>query len=95
MESSSTTPPRLTGVLAFWHLSRGGGFGKVFVPTTKEMFFIYRRLIVSGLPIPGSVVVFTPIPTPEGRMLREAGEAAIDNTKLVRALDVPCFRAGA
>jgi hypothetical protein len=94
MESSVSTP-RLTGVLAFWHLSAHGGFGKVFVPATKEMFFIYRRLIISGLPIPGSVVNFTPIPTPEGRMLREAGEAAIDNRRVVRALDVPCFKAGA
>jgi hypothetical protein len=94
MESSTPTL-RLTGVLAFWHLSRGGGFGKVFVPSTKEMFFIYRRLIVSGLPMPGSTVTFMPIPTPEGRMLREAGEAVIDNRRVARALDVPCYKEGA
>jgi hypothetical protein len=94
MESSVSTP-RLTGVLAFWHLSAHGGFGKVFISATAELFFIYRKLIVSGLPIPGSIVTFTPIPAPEGRMLREAGEAVIDNTKLVRALDVPCVKRSA
>jgi hypothetical protein len=94
MESSVPTP-RLIGTLAFWHLSAHGGFGKVFVPATKEMFFIYRRLIVSGVPMPGSTVTFTPIPAPEDRMLREAGQAVIDNTKLVRALDVPCVKRSA
>jgi hypothetical protein len=92
---SSVSTPRLTGVLAFWHLSAHGGFGKIVDLRTKEMFFVYRRLIVSGVPMPGSTVVFTPIPAPEGRMLREAGEAVIDNTKLVRALDVPCVKRSA
>lgn len=86
---------RCTGVLVFWHVSENGGFGKVFLPSTKELFFLHRNLIVSGVPLPGSRVIFTPIPASPGKVLPQASEAVIDNTRLVRALKVNSFEEGA
>jgi hypothetical protein len=86
--------PRRVGVLVFWHLSENGGFGKVFLPSTKELFFLHRKLILTGLPLPGSTVTFTPIPPSPGKILRQASEAVIDNTRLVRTLKVNSFELG-
>jgi hypothetical protein len=77
--------PRRTGVLVFWHLSESGGFGKVLIPSTKELFFLHRKLILSGEPIPGSSVTFTPIPPLAGKVLPQASAAAIDTKRIVRA----------
>jgi hypothetical protein len=82
---------RCTGVLVFWHVSENGGFGKVFLSSTKELFFLHRKLITSGLPMPGSSVTFTPIPPSPGKALPQASEAVIDNTRLVRTLKVNSF----
>jgi hypothetical protein len=87
--------PRHVGVLVFWHVSENGGFGKVFLPSTKELFFLHRKLITSGLPVPGSTVTFTPIPPSPGKTLSQASDAVIDNTRLVRALKVNSFEEGA
>jgi hypothetical protein len=78
----------------FWHVSENGGFGKIFLPSTKELFFLHRRLILSGVPIPGCTVAFTPIPPSPGKALPQASEAVIDNTRLVRALKVNSFEEG-
>jgi hypothetical protein len=87
----SLQSPRHVGVLVFWHVSENGGFGKVFLPSTKELFFLHRKLITSGLPMPGSTVTFIPIPASPGKTLPQASEAVIDNTRLVRALKVNSF----
>jgi hypothetical protein len=92
MESLQSS--RRVGVLVFWHVSENGGFGKVFLPSTKELFFLHRKLISSGLPMPGSTVTFTPIPASPGKALPQASEAVIDNTRLVRALKVNSFGEG-
>ena len=89
MASTALPRPRRVGVLYFWHISKSGGFGKVLVPSTHEFFFIHRKLILSGEPIVGSPVEFTPAPAPEGKVNNLATHAVIDNTKRVRALDVP------
>ncbi len=75
----SLPSPRRTGVLLFWHLSENGGFGKVLIPSTKELFFLHRKLILSGEPIPGAAVTFTPIPPLEGKVLPRASAAVIGN----------------
>ena len=82
--SLPSSPRRRIGVLIFWHLSEHGGFGKIIIPATQELFFIYRKLIVSGEPVPGATVTFTPIPPLEGRLLPRAGDAVIDNSRPVR-----------
>jgi len=74
---ASLPSPRRTGVLLFWHLSENGGFGKVLIPSTNEVFFLHRRLILSGEPIPGSSVTFTPLPPLEGKVLPRASDAVI------------------
>jgi hypothetical protein len=81
--------PRRTGVLIFWHISKSGGFGKILIPSTKELFFLHKNHIVSGEPFVGSPVTFTPLPPLAGKVHPQATKAAIDNTKRVRALDVP------
>jgi hypothetical protein len=80
---------RRTGVLIFWHVSENGGFGKIFVPSTGKLFFVHRKLIVSGVPLPGSTVTFVPIPPSPGKVLPQASQAIIDNTRITRALKVP------
>ena len=70
---------RRTGVLLFWHLSENGGFGKVLIPSTKELFFLHRKLILSGEPIPGATVTFTPLPPLAGKVLPRASAAIIGN----------------
>jgi hypothetical protein len=89
MASTALLRPRRVGVLYFWHISKSGGFGKVLIPSTREFFFVHRKLIVSGEPIVGSPVEFTPAPAPEGKINALATHAVIDNSKRVRALDVP------
>jgi hypothetical protein len=81
---ASLPSPRRTGVLLFWHVSENGGFGKVLIPSTKELFFLHRKLITSGQPIVGSLVSFVPAPPLEGKVLPRATDCAIDNTKIVR-----------
>lgn len=80
--------PRCVGVLVFWHLSTHGGFGKIFVPSSQQFFFVPRKFIISGEPIPGSQVTFTPLPAAPGKTDPQAGFAVIDNTKRVQ-LTVP------
>lgn len=77
------SPQRLHGVLFFWHLSANGGFGKVITPD-QQLFFLHRKLIVSGDPIPGSGVTFTPLPPLEGKKLPRAADAVIENSKAAR-----------
>jgi hypothetical protein len=77
-------PSRRVGVLSFWHISENGGFGKVLVSFTKEVFFIHRKFIISGEPIPGAQVTFTPTPPLEGKVYPQATQAVIDNTKIIR-----------
>lgn len=89
MQPSLPRSPRRTGVLIFWHMSKSGGFGKILILSTREFFFIHRKLIVSGEPIVGSPVEFTPAPPPPGKVHPTATLAVIDNSKRVRALDVP------
>jgi hypothetical protein len=84
--ASSTSSPRRTGVLLFWHLSNNGGFGKVFIPSTGELFFVHRNHISSGQPIVGSPVSFVPAPPLEGKVYPQATACIIDNTKIVRGL---------
>jgi len=81
--------PRLIGLLLFWHLSENGGFGKVLIPSTNELFFLARKLIISGVPLTGSQVTFTPLPAAPGKVDPQAGFAVIDNTKIVRQFKVP------
>jgi hypothetical protein len=89
MKEISLFPPRLKGVLIFWHLSENGGFGKIFVPdNVQQIFFLHRKLINSGVPIPGSTVEFIPIPAAPNKVLPQASEAAIDNTRIVRAMKI-------
>lgn len=77
--------PRRIGTLLFWHISENGGFGKILVPSTQELFFLHRKLILSGQPIPGSSVTFEPLPPLEGKVHPRASRAVIDNTKIVGA----------
>jgi hypothetical protein len=88
MEALHSAPARLSGVLIFWHLSKSGGFGKILVYDRKTLFFLHRQLIESGVPIPGSIVSFIPIPASPGKVLPQASAAAIDNSKIIRALEV-------
>lgn len=81
---TSFTFPRRTGVLLFWHLSENGGFGKVLIPSSKELFFLHRKLIVSGDPIPGATVTFTPTPPLEGKVHPRASDAVIHNPQVAR-----------
>lgn len=67
---------RLTGVLLFWHISEGGGFGRILVPSAGQ-FFLHRKLIISGDPVPGSAVTFTPLPPLEGKIYPRASAAVI------------------
>jgi hypothetical protein len=89
MASQQLPLPRRVGVLYFWHISKSGGFGKVLILSNQELFFLHRKLIVSGEPIVGSPVEFTPAPPPQGKTDPAATFAVIDNAKRVRALDVP------
>ena len=73
----SIPSPRYKGVLLFWHISEHGGFGKVLVPSSKEVFFLHRKLILSGEPVPGATVTFTPLPPLEGAVNNRAGDAII------------------
>ena len=75
-------------MLYFWHISKSGGFGKVLIPSTRELFFLHRNFILSGEPVVGSPVEFTPAPAAEGKPDPQATHAVIDNTKRVRALDI-------
>jgi hypothetical protein len=96
--SISTSSPRRTGVLLFWHLSNNGGFGKIIIPDTAELFFIHRKFISSGHPIVGSPVSFVPAPPLEGKVYPQALACVIDNTKIVRGLSglsKICGKAGA
>ena len=83
-----TASPRRHGVLYWWQLSKSGGQGKVFIPATREMFFICRRFIISGEPIVGSAVTFTPGPIPEGKRYPQATQAVIDNTQPISLSDI-------
>jgi hypothetical protein len=74
---SSASSSRRQGVLLFWHLSEHGGFGKVIVLSTRELFFIHRKMILSGEPIVGSPVSFIPLPPLEGAINWRASEAII------------------
>lgn len=89
MQPSLSHSPRRTGVLIFWHISKSGGFGKILIPSTKELFFLHKNHIVSGEPFVGSPVTFTPQPPLAGKVNSQATKAVIDNTRRVRALDVP------
>jgi hypothetical protein len=86
---TSLSSPRRTGVLIFWHISESGGFGKILIQSTRELFFIHRKFIISGVPFPGAQVTFTPEPPLEGKVYPQATEAVIDNTKIIRGLKVP------
>jgi hypothetical protein len=91
----SLPSPRRRGVLLFWHLSENGGFGKVLIPSTHELFFLHRELIISGEPIPGAAVTFTPIPALAGKVHPQATHCVIDNTQTVSRLKVTSGKAGA
>jgi hypothetical protein len=78
--------PRRIGLLLFWHMSENGGFGKVFIPSTRELFFIHRKFITAGQPIVGSTVSFIPAPPLEGKVYPQALACVIDNTKIIRGL---------
>jgi hypothetical protein len=78
---ASLPSSRRTGVLLFWHLSENGGFGKVIIPLTNELFFLHRKLILNGEPIPGSIVTFTPLPPLEGKVHPRASDAVITARK--------------
>lgn len=86
--TKSLPRPRRVGVLYFWHISKSGGFGKVLIPSTRELFFLHRKLIIAGEPIVGSPVEFTPAPAAEGKIHPQAMHAVIDNSKRIHALDV-------
>jgi hypothetical protein len=89
MQLSLPQFPRRTGVLIFWHISKSGGFGKILIPSTKELFFLHKNHVVSGEPFVGSPITFTPVPPLAGKVHPQATKAVIDNSKRVRALDVP------
>lgn len=73
---ASVPSPRRTGVLLFWHISDNGGFGRVLVPSAGQ-FFLHRKLILSGEPVPGSTVTFTPLPPLAGKVHPRASAAVI------------------
>ena len=76
----------MQGTLIFWRISRHGGMGKVYAD--GELFFLHAKFILSGLPVVGCSVTFVPQKAREGTSHRQARDARIDNTKMVRTLDV-------
>jgi len=87
--SLPSTPFRRTGVLIGWRLSKSGGHGRIFIPTTGEFYFICKNFISSGVPLVGSAVTFTPGPLLEGRRHAAALDCSIDNARIIRAMPVP------
>lgn len=77
---STAVPPvsHLVGVLSFFHISRRGGYGLVFVPALGEFFFLHSEFVKSGTPVPGATVRFTPLPAPPEKPHRQAGDAIIE-----------------
>ena len=82
---------RLKGTLEYWKISTSGGFGHVVVGEMK--FFLHKNNILSGDPIPGSSVEFTPLPpVKENKKYCRAGEAVIENPPSANSVRRPAPR---
>jgi hypothetical protein len=56
---------RIFGTLESWHASEHGGFGFVTTPSGGK-YFLHRKYIKSGSPIPGASAVFEVLPPAAG-----------------------------
>ena len=84
---------RKSGVLAAWRLSRSGGYGRVW--SDGKSYFTCKALVIEGLPVVGCAVTFNVAPAKPGTLFAQAINVKINNTKIVRALDLPVVASSA
>lgn len=72
---------RLHGILIFWRLSKSGGFGLIQTGPPNGLYFLHGKRILSGRPLPGGRVTFTPLPKLADDEHPKATEAIITESK--------------
>ena len=80
---------RFFGILKCWYASENGGWG--YILTAKgEKYFVHRKFIKSGQPLPGSSCIFTPQLPLNDKLLPQAFQVVINsNTTAARTSTFP------